>query len=82
MFNKLVVRVLSQYKTRRVAECFICDKTRTTSLLNSFKNVSNLDHGIGEIIFQNNFVIAEKIKVKVYVNEGKSLSTYKGKTRL
>ena len=59
----------------------ICDKTRTTSLLNSFKNVS-VDHGIGEIIFQNNFVLAEKIKVKVYVNEGKSLSTYKDTTRL
>jgi hypothetical protein len=41
MFNKRVARsVLSQYKTRRVAECFICDKTRTTSLLDSFKNVS------------------------------------------
>ena len=34
---------------------------------------SVLDHGIGEIIFQNNFVLAEKIKVKVYVNQGKSL---------
>ena len=41
-----------------------------------------LDHCIGEIIFQNNFVLAEKIKVKVYVNEGKSLSTYKDTTRL
>ena len=81
MFNKRVgVFYHAQYKTRRVAECFICDKTRTTSLLNSFKNVS--DHGIGEIIFQNNFVLAEKIKVKVYVNEGKSLSTYKDTTRL
>jgi hypothetical protein len=40
------------------------------------------DYGIGEIIFQNNFVLAEKIKVKVYVNEGKSLSTYKDTTRL
>jgi hypothetical protein len=38
---------------------------------------SQLDHCIGEIIFQNNFVVAEKIKVKVYVNEGKSLSTFK-----
>ena len=67
------------HNIKRVAECFICDKTRTTSLLNSFKNVS--DHCIGEIIFQNNFVLAEKIKVKVYVNEGKSLSTYKDTTR-
>ena len=38
---------------------------------------SQLYHCIGEIIFQNNFVLAEKIKVKVYVNEGKSLSTFK-----
>jgi hypothetical protein len=38
---------------------------------------SQLDHGIGEIIFQNNFVLAEKIKVKVYVNQGKSLSHIK-----
>ena len=73
--------VLSQYKTRRVAECFICDKTRTTSLLDSFKNVS-VRSLHWRIIFQNNFVLAEKIKVKVYVNEGKSLSTYKDTTRL
>ena len=79
MFNKRVV--LSQYKTRRVAECFICDKTRTTSLLNSFKNVSVRSlHWRNN--FPNNFVLAEKIKVKVYVNEGKSLSTYKDTIRL
>ena len=28
------------YKTRREAECFICDKTRLTSVSNDFKNVS------------------------------------------
>ena len=32
--------VLSHIKTRREAECFICDKTRLTSVLNGFKNVS------------------------------------------
>ena len=46
------------------------------------KRVGVFYHCIGEIIFQNNFVLAEKIKVKVYVNEGKSLSTYKDTTRL
>ena len=39
--------------------------------------MSQLHPGIGEIIFQNNFVLAEKIKVKVYVNQGKSLSHIK-----
>ena len=68
MFNKRVGEcfiTIIYYKTRRVAECFICDKTRSTSLLEG-----------------DNFVLAEKIKVKVYVNEGKSLSTYKDTTRL
>ena len=32
--------------------------------------------------FGQPMVLAEKIKVKVYVNEGKSLSTYKDTTRL
>ena len=57
-------------------------KHETTSLLDMASKTSQLYHCIGEIIFQNNFVLAEKIKVKVYVNEGKSLSLYKDTTRL
>jgi hypothetical protein len=34
MFN-----VLSQYKTRRVAECFICDKTRNYEFINLIKQL-------------------------------------------
>ena len=56
--------------------CFICDKTRLTSVLNGFKN-SQLDLRIGEVILKIGSVSTEKFKVKVYANQEKSLSHIK-----
>ena len=56
-------------KTRSEAECFICDKTRFTSVLNDLR--------IGEVILKIGSVWTEKLKVKVYANEEKCLSNIK-----
>ena len=55
---------------------FRSDKTRTANVLNCFKN-NRSSKFIGEVIFKICVVQVEKIKGKVYVNQGKSLSHIK-----
>jgi hypothetical protein len=52
------------------------DKTRTANVLNCFKN-DRSSKFIVELIFRKYVVLVEKIEVKVYVNQGKSLSHMK-----
>ena len=39
MFKKRAAVFYRSIKTRGVAECFYCDKTRAASFLNGFKNI-------------------------------------------
>ena len=52
------------------------DKARTASFINGFKNDQSHEL-IDEEILKIHEVESEKIKVKVYVNQEKSLSLYK-----
>ena len=67
-------------KHEQTPECFISDKARTASVLNGLKNDPSYEF-IGEVILKLNVVWAEKIKVKVYVNEHDFLSYLKPPTR-
>ena len=51
------------------------DKTRTANVLNCFKN-DRSSKFIGDVTFKK-FVVYVEMKVKVYVNQGKSLSHIK-----
>jgi hypothetical protein len=55
---------------------FRSDKIYTANFLNCFKN-NRSSKFIGEVIFKKYVVQVEKIKIKVYVNKGKSLSHIK-----
>ena len=58
-------------------ECFRCDKTRSTRVLNGLKTNPSYE-STGEEISKINLVKAEKIKLKVYaVNEHDSISHIK-----
>jgi hypothetical protein len=71
--------ILSDIKIRgEAASIFRSDKKRTTNVLNCFKNDrSSKFIAIGEVILKKHVVQVEKIKVKVYVNQGKFLSHVK-----
>ena len=69
--------VLSDIKIRGEAECLGLIKHALRNVLNSgFKN-DRSSKFIGEVIFKKYVVQVEKIKVKAYVNQGKSLSHIK-----
>ena len=74
-------RVVSDIQTRAEGESLYIRYNTDANVVNGLKNDSSYEF-IGEVILKINVVKAEKIKVKVYVNEGKSLSTYKDTTRL
>ena len=66
-------RVVSDIQTRAEGESLYIRYNTDTNVVNVLKNDSSYEF-IGEVIFKINVVLAEKIKVKVYVNQHESIS--------
>ena len=66
-------RVVSDIQTRAEGESLYIRYNTDTNVVNDLKNDSSYEF-IGEVILKINVVLAEKIKVKVYVNQHESVS--------
>ena len=66
-------RVVSDIQTRAEGESLYIRYNTDANVVNNLKNDSSYEF-IGEVIFKINVVQAEKIKVKVYVNQHESVS--------
>ena len=66
-------RVVSDIQTRAEGESLYIRYNTDANVVNDLKNDSSYEF-IGEVILKINVVYAEKIKVKVYVNQHESVS--------
>ena len=66
-------RVVSDIQTRAEGESLYIRYNTDANVVNNLKNDSSYEF-IGEVILKINVVQAEKIKVKVYVNQHESVS--------
>ena len=66
-------RVVSDIQTRAEGESLYIRYNTDANVVNGLKNDSSYEF-IGEVILKINVVKAEKIKVKVYVNQHESVS--------